>query len=451
MRLPDSKPFRQEGYILAIVLCILVVVGSVGVTVLTISAARYSSVEVLEARLEAARLVRACSDLMAATAMHAAATDTSVAYPSTEILGERIWEIRDGTVNPESSFPGQLISEARGAAIGDNRDVGAPDSLSWLAPASEAVKAQATLHVERPNRLEGQDPVRLDLPVEATLWRIPAGATNLLVSQQEPQFGFPVATEGLVVIIPGENRQNPPANLYPNAPDKLLFSNSGKLEITAGSDVAARIHAVYGLYPALNPAFDRDLTSLDESYAGIESVMIGGEKHFGLDLSSYSGPTAIAVRGAAIANGFVLIGAPLDSTRDPISIAVDGPMILAGSNGRYVSSATTARKISFYSGISKISGEWVIDDKSPAANTEWHGHIFIAAVDPEFQLDQDWSAASFLLVGSLHLLGGKITQVGTGANSLGLLSIHTPKFTKMPVSPFSAACRQEGFVAWSRL
>ena len=126
-------------------------------------------------------------------------------------------------------------------------------------------------------------------------------------------------------------------------------------------------------------------------------------------------------------------------------------MILAGSNGRYVSSATTARKISFYSGISKISGEWVIDDKSPAANTEWHGHIFIAAVDPEFQLDQDWSAASFLLVGSLHLLGGKITQVGTGANSLGLLSIHTPKFTKMPVSPFSAACRQEGFVAWSRL
>ncbi len=434
---------RNRGAVLALVLCMLLIVGSVASVVLVVMGSRSVSVDTLEARLEASRIGRGYSDLLRSAAFDAAATDTNASATPTLPTSLSSWTVTSTSVN--GAFDSTMLSKLRSAVGGADRDLGLPGTLPWLVPFSEALRAQGTVRLSR-DTSAGNGTVTLDVPVESTLWRIPAATVRLTVSSVTPVFNFPVVAQGMAVIIP-ETDTSALASF-----SGTVVQRSRHLSLTAGADPASRITSVYGLNgPA--PGFERVLDTTEDPPAGVTTVVIGGVTFLGMDLKSYNGPSCLTIRGAAVSNGFVLIGNPDPSglASQPLSIAVDGPLILVGSNNRYVFAATSKKDVRLYSSATYdvASQAWQVPIAN-ATDMTWVGHVFVAAVDFDLRADENWSGHTFTLCGSLHVLGGQLSIVGANADTLRStgITITEPPWTAIANgNPFTAPLRHESFIA----
>ena len=159
-----------------------------------------------------------------------------------------------------------------------------------------------------------------------------------------------------------------------------------------------------------------------------------------------SGPPIVIVKGSAAQAGLVVIGSP--TYGQPLVIGAPGPVILAGTNRRYVTIASPSPQLSFYSQSSFDAGlgSWILPvGGAPAVDFIWTGHLFLASVDPRLNLDEDWSAAHATLQGSLHLLGGRFTDTGAGAATFTRLNLTAPDWSAVG-NPFGSDLRQESFI-----
>jgi hypothetical protein len=416
-------------------LCILLVLGALGAVILTVSAARLGSSDSLQARLEAERIRRAYADLMRSAAISAARTDAFAYNPPTFTFTGQSWAVDLAEVTVP--FPADALITPR-YALGDGRDQGPPGSLPWLASNSEALVAQGHLMLSRPGSANTATLTR-DFTFETRLWRIPAGAVRLLNSSQglTAVDGLALEVDGVAVLVKG------------TCPDGLaattIFTDGAATRITDGADPAARLGQLYDnlAYPGtVEVSFD----SLDDPPTGFATATQAGVRYAAIDLGAYHGPPVIAVKGAAASAGLVVIGSA--TAQSPLVICAPGPVLLAGTDRRYLTLATSSRQVSFRSQATFDAGQgtWVLPAAGAAAvDFIWTGHIFLAAVDPRLDLEEDWTGAHATLQGSLHLLGGGFATTGGGAGTLGRLTVSAPDWTAVG-NPFGSDLRQESFL-----
>lgn len=434
-----SPRISKRGSAITVVLAILTILGGVGAVLLSVAMARMSAITSLEARLEAERIARGLEGALKSQAYEIARSDAMVAGTVSFTPPTVQWEA--ATVSAASSFPVNLLREPRDTQA-DARDLGAPGALPWLATHSEAVQLTGKTTLTRPSQLGGTD-LTLAIDSSATVWRVPAAAVRLLVSRQALTVsGFTVEAEGPAVYAFGAA----PAAIVASS----TFLSSSAAPVTAGGDPTMRVDEIYR-NPSWGGVYETTVADTSSPPAAIEAGEIGGARFAVINLATYTGPRVISVRtSGGDAQGLVLIGSV--SGGSPLSISSDSPIYFAGSNRRYVLAATKSAEVGFLStaAFDGAAGLWRFPlAGADASDQAWDGHVFIGAVDPRFRLTEQWASARLILHGSLHVLGGRLTQVGPGAGSLVKLSISEPDWAAVG-NPFTPELRHESFLTLTR-
>lgn len=425
-------------------LCMLLIFAAVGAGLCRLATSRAVVAMTLSARLEGDRIEKAYGDYLRQSGINGYATDTQQITAVAFAPDPKIWEVV--SANIVTPFPNDLLTTMRFSSDAESRDPGAPGTLPWSVSHAETATADASIIIQHPSIKSDTDTQRV-LDIHQKIWRIPAAAVRLLVS------GSQLSVTGMQIYLHG-----PSVYLNGNAPLGVVGSqvftpntNPGGetpfLNATAGAN---SVNAFYNLY--VNPALNNLTTYIIDNEAMLPpdfcKVVIDGVTYPGLDLKNYNG-MAVAIRGEWVKTGFVLVGDnSATSAKEAISIGIEGPVYLAGNNSRYAIVGTTYRTVTPCSQITwdNAASVWNIPSVGGnAAAQRWYGHLFVAQVDPRFNLREDWSSTQFSLIGSLHTIGGGMTILGAPQSTPFRLDIDNPPWPTLG-NPFTPPYRYESFI-----
>lgn len=429
---------KKQGSVLGAVLCAVMVLSAIAVSLVQIAKSQLNGSYSLETRLESERVSLAFGNLLVSEAIQAARNETAI-FEGRSLVYSGNTIATDGkqsvVIDP---FPSNLLTAPRSTPEKSDHDRGYPGGLAWRVPYSETVRARGFVRVNHTDFASAVDDVEREIFTEATLWRIPAPGIPFLSSRQPLVIeGLSISVNGTAVILNSEV----PAGLA----STFLVEDQTAARITAGNDPGKRFDQIYQ-NSSVPGSVEIVVDNIEALPAGFSKLEIGGKFYAALNLNEFRGPASVRVFGGAIKDGFAIIGSNVASDT-PISISVDGPVILSGSNLRYAIVATSSNKVAFQSrAIFDTANGHFVSPLGDAINQLWTGHVFVSVADPEIILSENWSSRTLTLMGSLHVIGGAMRSSGVGSNTLMELTIVPPDWNLIR-NPFTFAYRHESVLS----